>query len=462
MRNFAKPGRPGLTVERLELRDVPTTASLYGSSLIIDGTEQADSITVRQDGNWLRIDGTNIRNGWRTDSGVDARSVRQVVIRGKGGDDTVNIVSLKINTMVWGGTGNDRVYGGSGSDTVYGDQGNDTLMGSSGDDWLVGGDGIDQIWGGAGNDWITGDSGDDRIYGDSGDDSLSGGEGKDTLSGGSGLDDFDGHGFGMGAADAAKNFDTYLDEFDLWRPTPTTIVKADSGPVILKGELDNPGYLAALASLSAADVKSAIRVVSKGQYDVYLAGDRKTIRVNFDGSWTDNDPMPTGSSAPAFALILLNRARLQSFGIDPNRYFTNAEWDGLNSKSGNKLYDPADAIRQFTGRAVSTQTPSRLDFATLKSKVERGSAVVAFSFRATSFTANSAGVMGNMSYVVRKLFTDTRGQKWVELANPLGTDRKDGRLVDNAPGTVKQDDGVITLRWEDFQRSSNFTAVYVA
>ena len=67
-----------------------------------------------------------------------------------------------------------------------------------------------------------------------------------------------------------------------------------------------------------------------------------------------------------------------------------------------------------------------------------------------------------MTYVGRRLFTDTKGQQWIELANPLGTDRKDGRLTDNAPGAVKQDDGVISLRWEDFQRPSNFTTLHVA
>lgn len=462
MLNSGKPGRLVLNVQTLEAREVPATASLYGSSLVIDGTEQADSITVRQDGNWVRVDGTAIRNGWRYESAVDAAKIRQIVIRGKGGDDTLNVSALKINTMIWGGLGNDRVYAGNASDTVYGDQGNDQILGGSGDDWLVGGEGADQIAGGAGNDWITGDPGDDRLSGDTGDDSLSGGEGKDTLTGGAGADEFDGHGFGMGAADAFKNFDTYADDFDLWRPQAAAVVKPTAGPVIVKGELDDAGYLAALAALSPADVKAAIRVVARGQYDVYLAGDRRTIRVSFDGTWTDNDPMPAAGATPDFGLVILNRARLQSFGIDPKRYATNAEWDAQNTKTGGKLYDPAAAIRQITGRYVATQTPTRTDFATLKAKIEGTGLAVASSYKATTPAANSAGVLPNMSYVVRHLFTDATGQKWVELANPLGTDRKDGRLTDNAPGAVKQDDGVITLKWEDFQRTSNFTTVYVA
>ena len=38
----------------------------------------------------------------------------------------------------------------------------------------------------------------------------------------------------------------------------------------------------------------------------------------------------------------------------------------------------------------------------------------------------------------------------------------DGRLLDHAPGAVQQNDGIITLSWDDFRRSSNFTALYVA
>ena len=256
--------------------------------------------------------------------------------------------------MVWGGTGNDRVYGGSGDDIVYGDQGNDTSCSAApGNDWLVGGDGIDSISGGAGNDWITGDDGNDRLYGDAGDDTIAGGAGKDLLSGGSGADQFDGHGFGLGAATAAQNFDTYQDEFDLWRPLPPATPTA----VLPKGDLGDPGYLAALEAVSLADMKANIQVVAKGQYDVTLPGDRRTIRVTFDGTWNDNDPMPVGGATPSFAAILLNRARLISYGLDPSRYYSPADFDAQNARTGGRLYNPADALRQFTGRTCLDHDP---------------------------------------------------------------------------------------------------------
>jgi Ca2+-binding RTX toxin-like protein len=458
MSNLRKSRRPFLSVEPLEARDVPATATLYGASLVIDGTDRGESITVRQDGTRITVDGTSVRDGWRRVSFVETDRVRQVVIHARGGDDTVNLSTLKVDAMVWGGAGSDRVYGGYGSETVYGDPGNDTILAGAGDDWLVGGDGNDQIWGGYGNDWVTGDNGNDRVYGDAGNDSLSGGEGQDLLSGGSGADEFDGHGFGMGRMDAARNFDTYQDEFDLWRPFPAV----EDPAVLEKGELDSPGYLAALGSLSLADMKAAIRVIARGEYDVTLPGDRRTIRVKFDGTWTDTDPMPRPESTPAFAVLLLNRARLISFGIDPVRYYSNEDWDAQNARTRGKLYDPADALRQLTGRAVSTTSPSSATFSTLKDRIDRGAGAVAYSYRAGTRTANATGVMGDMAYVVRRLFTDNRGKQWVELGNPLGTDSPTGQLLDNAPGAVRQNDGVITLTWDDFRRSSNFTALYVA
>jgi len=456
-----KPRRPILSVESLEGRELPATATLYGSSLVVDGTSRDDSIMIRQDGTRITVEGTSIRDGWRSESSIDVSRVRQVIVHSRGGDDTINFSTLRINAMVWGGSGNDRVYAGSGNDTIYGDQGRDTVLGGSGNDWLVGGEGEDQVWGGSGNDWITGDNGDDRLSADSGDDTLSGGEGKDTLAGGSGTDIFDGHGFGMGRADAAKNFDTYQDEFDLWRPAPVASTSA-STPGLKKGELDDSAYLAALGALTPNDMKAAIRVVSRGTYDVYLPGDRRTIQVTFDGTWTDNDPMPANGAAPSFAAILLNRARLISFGIDPRRSYSDSEWDAWNSRTGGRLYDPAHALRQFTGRSVSTVFPGGANFNWLKSRLDAGAAAVAYSFRSSSRADNSFGIDGNTTYVIRRLFTDSQGRQWVELYNPTGSDVGNGKLLDNAPGAVHQNDGIITLAWVDLQRSSNFTTMYVA
>ncbi|HKA08012.1 MAG TPA: hypothetical protein VKD71_12190, partial [Gemmataceae bacterium] len=125
-------------------------------------------------------------------------------------------------------------------------------------------------------------------------------------------------------------------------------------------------------------------------------------------------------------------------------------------------YSPADALRQFTGRYVTTLYPPGADFGTIKWRLDRGAAAVAYSYRASTHTANSSGIMGDVSYVVRRLFTDSTGKRWVELSNPLGTDCGDGTLLDKAPGAVRQNDGIVTLSWDDFRRSSNFTYLYIA
>jgi hypothetical protein len=458
MSNARKPGRPRLGVERLEARDVPTSAALLGSALVVDGTDRGEYISVQLDGWQVRVSDAAIRDGRTYVSAIDASRVKQVIVHGAGGDDTINVGTIKVPTMVWGGTGSDRIYGGSVNDIIYGDQGNDTVLGGSGNDWLVGGDGVDSISGGSGNDWITGDDGDDRLFGEAGDDSIAGGAGKDVLSGGSGSDQFDGHGFGLGSALAAQNFDTYQDEFDLWRPLPPSTPTA----ILRKGNLGEPGYLAALEAISLSDLRANVRAVARGQYDVTLPGDRRTIRVAFDGTWNDNDPMPPGGATPSFATILLNRARLVSYGLDPSRYYRKEDFDAANARTGGRLYSPADALRQFTGRSVVSTAPARTDFWTLKYRVDRGAAAVVYSYSAATRTANSAGVLGDTTYTVRRLFTDSTGRKWVELGNPLGTDRGDGALVDSAPGAVRQNDGIVTVDWYAFQRWTNFTTLYVA
>jgi hypothetical protein len=462
MHKAGKPRRSLLSLESLEGREVPATATLSGTTLIIEGTNADDSISVRQTNNQISVDGTPIHDRWQQLTSVDATRVRQVVIHAYAGNDTINFATLKIPAMVWGGLGNDRIYAGNGDDIIYGDQGNDTILGSSGNDWLVGGDGNDQIWGGAGNDWITGDAGDDYLSGDAGNDTISGGDGRDTLIAGTGGDQMDGHGFGIGSAFTAANFDTYQNDFDLWRPIPLSMSTATTLPVVQKGEFDNTGFLAAIGSLSMADVKADIRVIAKGTYDVTLPGDRRTYRLTFDGTYTDNDPRPANSADPAFYMILLSRARLMSFGIDPSRYYSKADWDALNARTGGRLYDPADALRQFTGRTVLRSSPSSADFASLKAKLDQGAAAVAYSFSSTTHTANWVEIIGDTNYVIRRLFTDSRGTKWVELYNPLGTDVGDGRLLDRAPGSVLQNDGVVTITWDDFRRSSNFATLYVA
>lgn len=130
MRKARKPIPRTLNVESLEAREVPAIATLYGSSLIVDGTNESETLVVRQDGSSISVDGTPIRVGYRTESVLPTTRVSTVIVRAQSGDDTINIATLKVNAMVWGGQGNDRIYGGN--DIAYGDQGNDTILGPRG------------------------------------------------------------------------------------------------------------------------------------------------------------------------------------------------------------------------------------------------------------------------------------------------------------------------------------------
>src|SRR5207248_9856243 len=118
-----KPRRSLLSAECLEGREVPSTATLSGSTLIIEGTNADDSISVRQANGQISVDGTPIHDRWLQLSSVNATRIRQVVVHANAGNDTINFATLKIPAMVWGGLGNDRIYAGNGDDIAYGDQG---------------------------------------------------------------------------------------------------------------------------------------------------------------------------------------------------------------------------------------------------------------------------------------------------------------------------------------------------
>src|SRR5947209_710434 len=118
MSNTRKPGRPALRVEMLERRDVPTAASLLGSTLVVDGTDKGEYISVQIVGWQVRVSDAAIRDGNTYVSAIDAGRVRQVVVHANGGDDTVNVTTIKVPCMIWGGAGNDRLYAGPGGDKI--------------------------------------------------------------------------------------------------------------------------------------------------------------------------------------------------------------------------------------------------------------------------------------------------------------------------------------------------------
>lgn len=192
--------RAQLSVEALEERALlaaSLTASLYNGLLVVNGTEAADTITVRQINNQISVD--------KVAGSFAASKVRGIVVLGRGGDDYINLASELVKgqqaitkptvilagagkDVIVGGAGTDFIFGGDGDDSVLGNSGNDLISGDAGNDTLYGCDGNDVMLGGAGNDLMYGLAGTDIMGGNDGIDRLYGGNGTDILDGGTGLD----------------------------------------------------------------------------------------------------------------------------------------------------------------------------------------------------------------------------------------------------------------------------------
>jgi Ca2+-binding RTX toxin-like protein len=111
-------------------------------SLVIQGTDGADTITVKPVGISTSAYTVTLNGVVRTVTGVTGR----VLAYGLGGNDLLDLSALKISTRQDGGVGNDILLGGSVSDTLFG---------GTGADLLIGGLGADVLQGDAGNDILV-------------------------------------------------------------------------------------------------------------------------------------------------------------------------------------------------------------------------------------------------------------------------------------------------------------------
>ena len=153
----------------------PTTlsATLIGDVLAIQGTSSADSIKLTlTNGSYALADGTPITTDSGQVSSVSASSVREVVVLGYNGDDTIDLSASTAATRIIGGNGADTLIGGSASDLIYGSAGNDIIQANGGNDL---------VYGGSGNDTIDLGAGDDVAYGGAGTDTINGGAGSDRV-----------------------------------------------------------------------------------------------------------------------------------------------------------------------------------------------------------------------------------------------------------------------------------------
>jgi hypothetical protein len=199
---------PATAVALVDLEGGGFGLFVAGDAMLFDqGTDRGDYVVFETAASFNGMGGNDFIIGsafgdaLAGGSGVD-------IIKGRGGDDVINLGDGRDDTWEQGqgGAGNDMIRQGSGASRLYGGQGDDVLDGGAGRDLLWGGDGDDALYGGAGDDTLSGDAGldvmrggegndvlfggtfADRLFGQGGDDHLFGGDGNDVIFGGAGND----------------------------------------------------------------------------------------------------------------------------------------------------------------------------------------------------------------------------------------------------------------------------------
>ena len=168
------------------------------------GTESTYTLKRADVGEPISVQVTYTDGGGTTET-VTSAETSNVKTRNLIVDGTENADSL------FGGRGDDIVNGEDGSDTLYGRKGADMLFGGGGSDMLLGGKHNDLIYGEDGNDRLIGGKGSDKLNGGDGHDVLDGGKDSDVLIGGAGMDVFV---FSKGV-DIVRDFDVFDDMIDV-------------------------------------------------------------------------------------------------------------------------------------------------------------------------------------------------------------------------------------------------------
>jgi Ca2+-binding RTX toxin-like protein len=421
-------------VEVLEDRAVPAvTATLSGGVLSILGTSGNDSIIVRQINNVLSIDGIKIQTGATSVASVPVGQVLKIQVHGGDGNDSIHLNSqnnpsqqgITIPTEIWGDAGDDTIWGSAGPCTIHGGPGNDVLYSGPANNVLYADQGNDSLVAGAGNDTLVGGTGNDTLVGIPGHDVLTGGSG----------------------------FMTYHESFNLAAP----FYQGESISDIRQNQSPTCQTLAAIVAgiRAGVDFSKQITYIGGTSYVVsVMKGNQLTHQiVQFDGTWNDNDPQPAvdaqGRTLPEFWTILLQRARLQSLGVDTSHPLTAAQWQQADVNSGYLLFSVGNAIYSLTGQRTrmyyaQNVTPQQLQ-ATLANP--NGMAVGA-TFADASKLAAGTGLWANHAYTILKVYQ--QGSNWmVQLYNPAGIDG-------SGPPRDGMNDGYLTVTWAEFSTSFQY------
>jgi hypothetical protein len=130
----------------------PASAHLAGGSLIVVATTGDDHVQITPVGNTgaVNVNLNSISLGSFT-LGAGGR----IIVAAMAGDDDIQVAGgVRLNTVLYGGPGDDRIKGGGGQNIEIGCEGNDDLTGGNVHDLLIGGEGADKLNGTAGGDIV--------------------------------------------------------------------------------------------------------------------------------------------------------------------------------------------------------------------------------------------------------------------------------------------------------------------
>lgn len=364
-----------------------------------------------------------------------------------GGNDTV--IGTLFDDQITGTSGNERFEGGVGDDTLTGNSGNDVLISGIGINSINDGLGDDTVdfsdnavavnyTTGGGNDKVIGTDYDDKLTGSSGNDKLYGGPGNDRLFGLDGIDEV----YGQDGND-------WLEAGSAWeldQGGPGTDYNAHISTVngatfddIRQAGAGTCVFLSGLSGAAKQGIPLASRINYLGNYNYNVQlfkadGSAYNQHVYFDGSISHIDgkrwdPWTTDSSE--YWTILYQRAYLKMT-------------DNLDVD----FKDPDNAMAAITGRSVDNGDWD--DPNVVKNALAAGKVVTAGDADATNM------IYKQHSYTVMNVY-QANGAWRITLRNPWGYDVKANKTPSGDPN-----DGIIDLKWADFQGKHDFDRISIS
>src|SRR6516164_2191821 len=108
-------------VEALEQRELLAGIQAYVAlgNLYVLGTPGNDFINVAQTNNQISVAGTQIAVRNSRVNSIDASSISKVIVYGYGGDDFIDLTTIKNDATIYAGAGKDMIRCGGGNVTVY-------------------------------------------------------------------------------------------------------------------------------------------------------------------------------------------------------------------------------------------------------------------------------------------------------------------------------------------------------